>query len=238
MVQLKKRKLENWLGLLGVASFLLYLFMIYLAQRAYPGYRWMAQAISDLNAQSAPSHELWMRLATISSPCGLISATVACLSVRNRMNRKIRVGIYLFAILSWISTIGYAVFPLTQSGYAGTVQDIIHVFVLTSIVLILNVASFLLLIVGGFQDRRYRSIAIIAMVCLCGVIGGTIGMIAAPPGYGGLMERVSLFSGVGFSFALGFFVFIGFEWMERRPSEDFGEGVKEKIGKRFRQTFE
>ncbi|MCE5189472.1 MAG: DUF998 domain-containing protein [Eubacteriales bacterium] len=221
MVTFRNRKLENWLGLIGVASFLVYLLAIVLAQRAYPGYRWMAQAISDLNAQNAPSHELWMRLNTISSPCGLISATVACLCVRNRLNRKLRIGIYLFAILSWVGTIGYAAFPLTESGYAGTLQDIVHVFVLTSAVLILGIASFLLLIVGGFQDRKYGSIAIIATVCLCGLVGGTIGMVTAPFGYGGLMERISVFSSVGFSFFLGLYVFAGFDWMEKgRPTAD------------------
>lgn len=216
MDYLKSRKLENWLGLLGVASFIIYLLAVFISPRAYPGYNWMGQAISDLSAKNAPSRELWAQFATVSSPCGLISATVACLYVRNRLNKKLRAGIYLFSILSWVDTIGYTVFPLTESGYAGTFQDIIHVFVVTAAVLILSVTSFIMMMVGGYRDRKYRWIAIFATFSLCGLIVGTIGMGAVPRGYGGVMERISIFSAQGFSFVLGLYLFFGFDLMERK----------------------
>jgi hypothetical membrane protein len=216
MGYLKSRKLENWLGLLGAASFIIYLLAVFITPRAYPGYNWMGQAISDLSAKNAPSRELWTQFATVSSPCGLISVTVACLYVRNRLNKKLRAGIYIFAVLSWISTIGYAVFPLTESGYAGTLQDIMHVFVLTSAVLILSITSFIMMMVGGYRDRKYRSIAIISTVFLSCMLIGTVGLGVAPLGYGGLMERFSVFPGTGFAFVLGLYMFIGFDLMERK----------------------
>lgn len=42
-------------GLLGVVSFLSYTAAVLFAPRAYPGYNWMAQAVSDLSAANSPS---------------------------------------------------------------------------------------------------------------------------------------------------------------------------------------
>ena len=50
-----KKALVQRLGLLGVVSFLSYTAAVVFAPLAYPGYRWMAQAVSDLSAANAPS---------------------------------------------------------------------------------------------------------------------------------------------------------------------------------------
>ena len=216
---LKSRKLENCFGLLGVGSFLFYLLAVFVAPIAYPGYNAMGQAISDLSASNAPSRELWMQFTTVSSPMGLVSATLACLYVRNHLNKKLRAGVYVYAILSWVDTIGYAVFPLTESGYAGAWQDIVHVFVLSPIAVILSITTFLLMMVGGYRERRFRSIAILSTILLVCMLIGTVGLGIAPLGYGGLMERIAIFPGTGFSLVLGLYLFFGFDRMERdRPA--------------------
>lgn len=51
---MKKTFLQK-LGLLGVLSFLSYAAAVVFSPLAYPGYRWMAQAVSDLSAANAPS---------------------------------------------------------------------------------------------------------------------------------------------------------------------------------------
>jgi hypothetical protein len=48
------------------------------------------------------------------------------------------------------------------------------------------------------------------------MIIGTAGLGLAPLGYGGLMERISIFPGTGFSFVLGIYMFIVFDLMERK----------------------
>jgi hypothetical membrane protein len=216
MDYLKSRKLENWLGLLGVAGFIISLFANFISPSAYPGYNWMSQPISDLFAQNAPSRELWTQFTTVSSACGLVFVTLACLYVQNRLNRTLRVGIYLFAALSWINNMGYTLFPLTESGYAGTFQDILHTFVVTPAVVILSISSLVVIMVSGYRHFKYRSIAIFATISLCGLIIGTIGIGVAPLAYFGIMERISVFSASGFSFVLGFYVFIGFDLAERK----------------------
>jgi len=54
--------LINRLGLLGLLSLLSYTAAVIFAPLAYPGYDWMAQAVSDLSAGNAPSQMLWQQL--------------------------------------------------------------------------------------------------------------------------------------------------------------------------------
>ena len=49
-----KKSLVQKLGLLGVVSFLSYAAAVAFAPLAYPGYDWMAQAVSDLSAANVP----------------------------------------------------------------------------------------------------------------------------------------------------------------------------------------
>jgi hypothetical membrane protein len=230
---LKNRKLENWLGLLGAASFIIYLLAVFISPRAYPGYNWMGQAISDLFALNSPSRELFTQFTTVSIACGLVFSTLACLYVQNRLNRPLRAGIYLFAVSTWVSSLGYTMFPLTGSGYAGTLQDIIHTFVVTAAVVILSIAFLVVIMIGSYRQRKYRSIAIFATIILCFMTIGTIGLAVVPPAYGGVMERLIEFSISGFSFILGFYIFIGFDLVERKQTVSdnalLPEGAKEGL---------
>lgn len=67
-----QRTLAQKLGLLGLISLASYA----LAPLAYPGYQWMAQAVSDLSADSAPSRILWNQLSSLYMPCGLVCCTL------------------------------------------------------------------------------------------------------------------------------------------------------------------
>ena len=88
-----KRSLTQKLGLLGVVSFLSYTAAVVFAPLTYPGYNWMAQAVSDLSANNAPSKMLWNRLASLYSPCVIVSIMMVCVGVRNKLNKTIRAGI-------------------------------------------------------------------------------------------------------------------------------------------------
>ena len=54
-----KRSLINWLGLLGVISLIFYTVAVVFTPMAYPGYNSLAQAVSDLSAENAPSRGMW-----------------------------------------------------------------------------------------------------------------------------------------------------------------------------------
>ena len=50
---MKKKNFINYCGLLGVAAFSSYSAAVVFSPLAYPGYNWMAQAVSDLSGSDA-----------------------------------------------------------------------------------------------------------------------------------------------------------------------------------------
>lgn len=50
---MKKKNFINYCGLLGVTAFISYTAAVVFSPLAYPGYNWMAQAVSDLSGSDA-----------------------------------------------------------------------------------------------------------------------------------------------------------------------------------------
>lgn len=210
-----KKTLINWLGLLGVISLLSYTAAVVFAPLAYPGYNWMAQAVSDLSASNAPSKILWNQLSSLYGVCGMISIMMVCVFIQEKLNKTLRIGIYLFTVMNWISCVGYNMFPLSDRGYAGAFQDIMHGFVVTPLVVLLSITSLVVLMVGGFRDKQYKSLGIWAAVLLFTMLMGAIGVGAVgggiiPKEYFGIPERFSVFAATGFNAVLGVYLFRGF----------------------------
>ena len=208
-----KRTLINWLGLLGVVSLISYTVAVVFSPMAYPSYNWMSQAVSDLSANNAPSKMLWNRLASLYGPCGIVSVMMVCVGVRNKLNKIIRVGIYLFAIMNWISNVGYSMFPLSDSGNPGTIQDIMHIYVITVFVVLLSVISLITIMIGGYKEKKYRGIAIWATLALLLMMAGAIGTNIVPKEFFGIPERFSVFAATGFNAVLGIYLLKNF-WEE------------------------
>lgn len=206
-----KKTLINWLGILGTVSLLSYTAAVIFSPSAYPDYDWMAQAVSDLSANNAPSKMLWEQLASLYGVCGIVSIMMVCVFIQEKLNKTIRIGIYLFAIMNWISNIGYAMFPLSDSGNAGTFQDIMHIYVITVLVVLLSIVSLIVIMVGGYRDKKHRSLAIWATMALLLMFAGAIGTNIVPREFFGIPERFSVFAVTGFNAILGIYLFRGFE---------------------------
>ena len=160
-----KRKLIKWIGLTGVIAFVSYTAAVVLSPLAYPGYNWMEQAVSDLSAQNAPSKMLWDQLAAVYNICSVVCVTCVSLYVsENKISSMpFRTGIYLFTVMNWISNIGYAIFPLNDSGKEiASFQEIGHI-VVTALVVILSIVSLLILIIDGIRNKEKRVIGIFAL---------------------------------------------------------------------------
>ena len=201
-----KRTLPQKLGLLGVVSFLSYAAAVVFAPLAYPGYDWMAQAVSDLSAANAPSLALWNQLTALYNACEVVCVTVVCIGIQGRKTKLLRSGIYLFAIMEWVSAVGYRMFPLSDSGYAGAFQDVMHM-VTTALVVLLSIVSLTVIIVAGVKDRECRSYGVCAAIALAMMLVGAMGMKIVPAGYFGVVERFSVFAATGFNAALGIHLF-------------------------------
>ncbi|WP_251864859.1 DUF998 domain-containing protein [Enterococcus malodoratus] len=199
----------QWLGLLGVVSFLSYAAAVVFSPLAYPGYDWMAQAVSDLSASNAPSRVLWGQLSALYNGCGLVSITLVFIFVQGKITKRLRSGIYFFTAMNWVSGVGYQMFPLTDSGYAGEFQDQMHV-VVTVLVILLSIISLVLIIIGGIREKSFFSLSIWASLALILMIAGAVGINVVPIEYFGIPERFSVFAATLFNAVLGVYLFNGF----------------------------
>ena len=178
-----KRKLINWLGLTGVVAFVSYTLAVVISPSAFPGYNWMEQAVSDLSAETAPSRMLWNQIAALYGVCSVVCAT--CVSIyisENKVSTPLfRIGMHLFSIMNWISYVGYAMFPLADSGKeSASFQEIMHMVVTIAVVL-LSIVSLVCLIIAGFKKDGIWGIGIWAAVALLMMMVGAIGKTAIPP---------------------------------------------------------
>lgn len=105
------------------------------------------------------------------------------------------------ALLSYTAA-GYSMFPLSDSGYAGTFQDQMHILS-TVFVVLLFIVSLILLIIAGIKDRAYRTYGIFAGIALGMMLVGALGMNIVPKDYFGIVERFSVFAAVGYNAVLG-----------------------------------
>ena len=201
-----KKSLLQRLQLLGVVSFLSYTAAMVFAPLAYPGYNWMAQAVSDLSAANAPSLALWNQLSALYNVCEVVCVTVVCIGIQRRKTKLLRSGIYLFAVMEWVSAVGYRMFPLSDSGYAGAFQDVMHMAV-TALVVLLSIVSLVIIIVAGAKSKSCRSYGVCAAVALAMMLVGAVGMKLVPAAYFGVVERFSVFAATGFNAALGIHLF-------------------------------
>ena len=158
----------------------------------------MAQAVSDLSAANAPSLALWNQLSALYNACEVVCATVVCIGIQGQKTKLLRSGIYLFAIMEWIS--------LSSSGYAGAFQDVMHM-VTTALVVLLSIVSLTMIIVAGAKSKNCRSYGVCAAVALAMMLVGAMGMKIVPAEYFGVVERFSVFAATGFNAALGIHLF-------------------------------
>ena len=204
-----KKRLINWFGLTGIIALISYTAAVIISPKAYPGYNWMAQAVSDLSAENAPSRMLWDQIAALYGTCSVVCATCVSIFVSDRKisTKLFRVGIYLFTAMNWVSGVGYKMFPLADSGKEiASFQEVMHI-VVTAAVVLLSIVSLVCLIIAGFRKDGIRRISIWAVIALVMMFIGSAGTGIVPPEYFGIVERFSVFAAVGFNAVLGWFLF-------------------------------
>ena len=161
-----------------------------------------------MSAANAPSLTLANQLNALFGPAGIVSVMMVCVAIQGRLNKTLRAGLYAFAVMIWVTNVGYTMFPLTESGYAGMFQDFMHGAVTVAVVL-LSIISLVLILIGGYRKRRFFSLAVWATIALIGMLIGGIGVNLVPPEYFGIVQRVSLFAVTGFNAVLGVYLFTG-----------------------------
>lgn len=209
-----KKSFVQKLGWLGIISFLSYTAAVIFAPLAYPGYDPLSQAVSDLSAANAPSLALWNSLSAPYNVCEVLCAVIVCIGIQGRKTKTLRTGIYLFAAMEFISSVGYRMFPLSDSGYAGKFQDAAHIAV-TAIVVLLSIISLIFIIIAGVKSRDCRLFGIFAGVALAMMLVGALGMKIVPAAYFGAVERFSVFAATGFNAFLGLNMFFDNDFCDK-----------------------
>ena len=100
---MRNKKLINWLCLLGILTPVFYLLHDIIGAINYPGYNWQAQAVSDLTATDAPSFVIASGLTTVYAIFSCIVSVLVCILIENQKSKPLRVGVYLYAIMNFIS---------------------------------------------------------------------------------------------------------------------------------------
>jgi hypothetical membrane protein len=198
-------KLVRLLSLSGIVAAVFYFLHVYYGIQNYPNYNSLSQAVSDLTATDAPSFIVASRFSALYSMFSVLCCTSLCLIVSNQINKTFRLGIYLYTIMMWVSSVGYTLFPLSSKGFQGTFQDIMHFYVVTIPVVLLSIVSLILIFIGGRKNKETKVIAILGLITLLLMFLGSIGTGVAPKDYFGVFERFSVFSVVIYTALLGLF---------------------------------
>lgn len=210
---IKNRKTINWFCLSGVISTIFYLLHDLIGAMHYPDYNRMSQAVSDLTAISAPSFVVANGLVSVYGIFAFLCTALICILIQDKGNKLLRLGVYLFAAMNFISAIGFALFPLSESGYAGQFQDIMHMVVVV-LVVILTIVSLIPIIIGSFKLNNAKLLATFAVTTLlCTMIGG-IGVNIVPASHFGFIQRFANYSIVIFTAILGLYGFLDFATLD------------------------
>ena len=197
------RKMGVWTLVFGILAMLFYLLHDIVGAMHYPGYDPMTQAVSDLTAVDAPSYVVASGYTKIYGIFSCLCNVFACLLMRDH-RKPLRTGIYLFTAMQFTSAVGYSLFPLTGSGYDGSFQSFIHVYVITVIVVLLSIVSLIFIAAGSFKEGK-KLLGIFALITLACFF--TAPVSAALPSVFGIVERFSTYGSCVFTLVLSAVVY-------------------------------
>ena len=197
------RKLGVWTLVFGILAMLFYLLHDIVGAMHYPGYDPMTQAVSDLTAVDAPSYVVASGYTKIYSIFSCLCNVFVCLLMRDH-RKPLRTGIYLITAMQFTSAVGYSLFPLTGSGYDGSFQSFMHVYVITVIVVLLSIVSLILIAAGSFKEGK-KLLGIFALITLACFF--TAPVSAALPSVFGIVERFSTYGSCVFTLVLSAVVY-------------------------------
>jgi len=188
-----KHSVAKIIPMFGMFSVVSYFLHVILGEMFYDGYNPLAQAISDLTASNSPSKNVARIFSTLYGICAVTFSCGLFAYFKNKINKVITVSSLVFCAMNTISFLGYAFFPLSESGYAGTLQDKMHVIV-TVLVVLLTIGSLILYSIGFFKTDGYKRLGIVSIVTLLLLTAGAISINILPKKYFGLAERINVYS--------------------------------------------
>jgi hypothetical membrane protein len=170
---MKNKKLIEIFSLLGVIGVFFYFLHVILGTIFYEGYNPMAQAISDLTASNSPSKNIARPFSFFYGIFTVIFSTYFFVFFKQKINKFVTIGAGFFCSMTIVSFLGYTFFPLSESGYAGTFQDIMHMAV-TIIVVLFTIITLISFIIGFFRTEKTKYLAIISLCTFLLLLTGSM----------------------------------------------------------------
>jgi len=190
---MKNKKLIEIFSLFGVMGVFFYFLHVLWGTLFYDGYNPMAQAISDLTASNSPSKNIARPFSFFYGICTVIFAAYFFVYFKQKINRWVTFGAGFFCSMTIVSFLGYTFFPLSESGYAGTFQDKMHMAV-TIMVVLCTIIALILLVMGFFKTKNIKYLAIISLCTFLLLLTGSILMNILPQEYFGMAERINVYA--------------------------------------------
>ena len=166
-----KNKFVKLIPLLGIFSVIFYFLHVILGEMFYKGYNPLAQAISDLTASNSPSRNIARPFSMLYGISTVIFSIGLFAYLRNKINKTVTISSFIFCIMNTVSFFGYTFFPLSESGYAGTFQDKMHMIVTVCVVL-LTIVSLVLYSIGFFRTKGHKWLGVISISALLILMAG------------------------------------------------------------------
>jgi len=200
------KKIIKLLPLFGVAGVVFYFLHVFFGTLFYTGYNPMAQAISDLTASNSPSKNIARPFSFFYGIFTVIFSTYFFVYFKQRINKCVTFGAGFFCIMTIVSFLGYTFFPLSESGYAGTFQDIMHMAVTVAVVL-LTIVSLILFMIGFFRTQNIKYLGIVSLCTFLLLLTGAMLLNIFPKELFGIAERINVYSIVIYTGILSFWMY-------------------------------
>ncbi len=207
-----KNKIIKLIPILGTFSVILYFSHVIIGEIFYNGYNPLAQAISDLTASNSPSKNIARPFSMLYGICAVSFSIGFFAYLRDKINKVVTVSSFVFCVMNTISFFGYTFFPLSESGYANTFQDKMHVIV-TIFVVLLTIISLVLFSIGFFRAKGHKRLGVISIITLLILMAGAVLINTMPKKYFGVAERVNVYSIIIYTGILSL-------WMKRCINND------------------
>jgi surface polysaccharide O-acyltransferase-like enzyme len=188
-----KKRIAKLIPLLGIFSVIFYFLHVILGGMFYEGYNPLAQAISDLTASNSPSKNIARLFSLLYGICAVSFSIGFFVYFRNKINKVVTAASFIFCIMNIISFLGYTFFPLSESGYAATFQDKMHM-VVTVFVVLLTIVSLVLYFTGFFRTREHKWLGVVSISTLLILMAGALLINIMPKEYFGVAERINVYS--------------------------------------------
>src|SRR5215510_13174101 len=190
---MKNKKLIKVFSLFGAIGVVFYFLHVILGAFFYGGYNPMAQAVSDLTASNSPSRNIALPFSTLYGVFSVIFFANFFACFKQKINKCVTAGSCFFCIMTAVSFLGYTFFPLSESGYAGTFQDIMHIAVTIAVVLF-TIIALILFIIGFLKTNDKKIIGIFSICTFILLMAGSIFINVFPKEYFGIAERINVYS--------------------------------------------